>query len=334
MPAYFLLGLTLGPSWICKFSLVVLFASRISCGQHECPTTVQMMSESSTAEDHKMPCNRNERVRRLARWFHAVQDIGIVLGAILASIIISCATNQPSCILTQQPFGPAISAATTNGTQADQITPNNANESTSQRTSTVSTEQSATTINQPTKDSIFPSGINLLSYYKESIFNQRDDLLDSLFSTNERGVRICGAGSCPTWADAAIEWNRTTEYNWFNYSGTITLTVFYIALAVIAIALSCFSQHADNTFKYGHFKGITDTILFASPMAYFIGTEQGYVLGGFTRVIASSFIFSLDIMRSLCCTLCNDFNSSADFRRLFRAHLASKWWPVHWSVWL
>lgn len=269
VPAYLLLGLTLGPSWICKFSLVVQFASRISCGQHECPTTVQMLSESSTAEDHKTPCNRNERVRRLARWFHAVQDVGIVLGAILASIVISCATNQPSCILAQQPFAPAVNAS------AHQVTANG-----TRTANAPASEQSPTEASRKA-----PNDINLLDYYKESIFNQRDELLDSLFDTNEHGVRICGAGSCPMWADAAIEWNRTTEYNWFNSSGTITLTLFFIALALIAIALSCFSQHADNTFKYGHFKGITDTILLASPMAYFIGTEQGYVLGGFTRVI-------------------------------------------------
>lgn len=105
----------------------------------------------------------------------------------------------------------------------------------------------------------------------------------SLFSTNERGVRICGAGSCPTW-NYAFESNITEEYNWFTFSGTIPMTLFYVCLAVIALVLSCLSQHVDTNFKYENFKGIADTLLLASPMAYFIGSEQAYLIGGFTRV--------------------------------------------------
>lgn len=97
------------------------------------------------------------------------------------------------------------------------------------------------------------------------------------------GLRICGAGSCPTW-NRAFESNVTEEYNWFTFSGTIPMTVFYIILAVVALVLACLSQQVDTTFKYENFKMLTDTLLLASPMAYFIGTEQGYVLGGFTRV--------------------------------------------------
>lgn len=273
LPAYLMLGLTLGPSWVCKFSLVILFASRISCGQHECPATVPIKSENT--DEHKTRCNRNERVRRLARWFHAIQDIGMLLGAVIASIIISCAISESNCML---PIQQTINNSRLNTTLAHQITPNDTIDlsgSTFNRT----LAQSEHTANSKSYNEI----TNDLTIMK-SIFNQRDDLLDSLFNTNEHGIRICGAGSCPTWYDNPIELNRTEEYSWFTYSGTITLTLFFIAFALFAIVLSCLSQHGDNTFKYGHFKTITDTILFASPLAYFIGTEQGYVLGGFTRV--------------------------------------------------
>lgn len=104
----------------------------------------------------------------------------------------------------------------------------------------------------------------------------------------QRGVRICGAGSCPTWNARAFESNVTDELLLFTFSGTIPITLLYVTLAAIALVLASLSQQVDNTFKYEHFKGVTDTLLLASPMALFIGTEQGYVIGGFTRVSNST----------------------------------------------
>lgn len=327
LPAYALLGLTLGPTWICKWNLVVDFARRISCGQHECPTATAMMSESGIMDEHKGFCNRNERVRRLARYFHAVQDIGIFIGALIASIIISCAATESNCILTQQIFKlnrqntnnslaidnfrvntlndthrgidnsflsrlsflPNKSKTTTDASELDTVVTTSAS-SPPTTTSPLPLPSSA----QPTTESnTFAGGLSLLKYYQESFFSQHNELLDSVFNTNERGVRICGAGSCPTW-NHAFENNGTEEYNWFTFSGTIPMTLFYVSLAAIALFLSCLSQQVDNTFKYEHFKGITDTLLLASPMAYFIGTEQAYMLGGFTRVSHSTcLLFSL-----------------------------------------
>lgn len=321
LPAYVLLGITLGPSWICKFSLVVLFASRISCGQHECSTTAAMINESggSSNDEHKIFCNRNERVRRLARWFHAIQDIGILLGALTASIIISCAVTESNCIFTQHISKLNRANDINNNTLIDKIQLNTLNNThagidishLSKANSLMSNKSKSIADRNEINDKItisstirsendlknaqtmtettFSDSLNILKYYKESIFNQHDELVDSLFNTNEHGDRICGAGSCPTWNRYAFESNRTEAFNWFTFSGTITLTLIYFAFAMIALTFACLSQHVDNTFKYDNFKGITDTLLFASPMAYFIGTEQGYVIGGFTRV--SLFLF-------------------------------------------
>lgn len=337
---YFLLGITLGPTWICKWHLVVLFASRISCGQHdECPPATAMMNE--TGDEHKGFCNRNERVRRLARWFHAVQDIGILVGALIASIIISCAATESNCILTQQFFKLNRDNSRNNHTTIDNFQMNTLrgidinhlskasflpNESMSTidlnetrsfpetstvaltRTTTIATTNttirttSATTTTTATEPHGFEEDIGLLQYYKNSFFSQHNELLDSLFNTNERGIRICGVGSCPTW-NRAFESNVTEEYNFqFTFSGTIPMTLFYIILAAFALILTCLSQKVDNTFKYEHFKGITDTLLLAGPMMLFIGTEQGYVIGGFTRVsnpkrlFLQSFILYLSTM--------------------------------------
>lgn len=298
---YFLLGTTLGPTWICKWNLVVLFASRISCGQHECPPATAMMNESG--DDYKGFCNRNERVRRLARWFHAVQDIGILFGAFIASIIISCAATESNCILTQPFFklnwyNSSINTTTIENFQMNTLSNTqqgidishlsrisillNKITSTSDPKEIIKTsEMPSTSATDEFDDSI--KGTSLLQYYQESFFSQHNDLLDSLFNTNERGVRICGASSCPTWSPV-FESNVTALYNKFTFPGTIPMTLFYAAFAAIALILTCSSQQFDNAFKYEKFKGITDTLLLAGPMAYFIGTEQGYVIGGFTRV--------------------------------------------------
>ncbi|XP_031635699.1 uncharacterized protein LOC116348739 [Contarinia nasturtii] len=314
--AYFLLGITMGPSMICKWNLVVLFASRISCGQTECPTLSAMMNESVGTDDYKGFCNRNERVRRLARWFHAMQDIGILVGALIASIIISCAATESKCILTQQFFKlnrDNSSNNSTNNLVIDNIRMNTLNDthrgidishlsrnsfmpnkskSTADSSGvddareTSTTTMPSTLVHTTTESDRIGNGLSILKYYQQSFFSQHNELLDSLFNTNERGVRICGAGSCPTW-NRAFESNVTEEYNWFTFSGTIPMTLFYIILAAIALGLACLSQQVDTTFKYENFKMITDTLLLASPMAYFIGTEQGYVLGGFTRAFVS-----------------------------------------------
>lgn len=301
--AYFLLGITLGPTFVCKWSLVVLFASRISCGQTECPTVTAMMNECGGTEDYKGFCNRNERVRRLARWFHAVQDIGILLGALIASIVISlsisCGATESRCILTQNFFkfnrdnhSTAIhnfSMNTLNNTPDGIDISNLSSKVNKSKSITVPSDlndvtTSDTSVRTTTESDAFGDGLSILKYYRESFFSQHNELLDSLFNTNERGIRICGAGSCPTWNAQAFESNVTEEYNLFTFSGTIPITLLYVVLAAVALVLACLSQQVDNTFKYDSFKGLTDTLLLASPMAFFIGTEQGYVIGGFTRV--------------------------------------------------
>lgn len=325
--AYLLLGISLGPSFVIKWSLVVLFASRISCGQTECPTVTAMMNESGGNDDYKGFCNRNERVRRLARWYHAVQDIGIVVGALIASIVISCAATESNCILTQQFFKLNRDNSGNHSTMAiDNIQMNTLNNThrgidisnLSSRVNVSSNKLKSTTDSMDLKDvpttpsssssnddtsartttesNAFGDGLSILKYYQESFFSQHNELLDSLFNTNERGVRICGAGSCPTWNAQAFESNVTEEYNWFTFSGTIPMTLLYITLAVIALILASLSQQVDNSFKYENFKGITDTLLLASPMAFFIGTEQGYVIGGFTRVSNLTRSFSLNTL--------------------------------------
>lgn len=289
LPAYIILGLTLGPAWVCKWNLVVFFASRVSCGQHECNNT----TVGENTDDHKVFCNREERVRRLARWFHGIQDIGIFIGAVLASIIISCAASENGCFHTNIFFTAGTKANATDTEQTSintlNVTNNGIDYNSLSRTIIMNAdnlidEQPTIANGLDTAAKSATSSFNFYEFYQNALFQQRDELLNSMFNQNERGMRICGSGSCPSWDFETIEVNATEEYNWFRYSDTVPITVIYLMFGIAALTLACLSQPVDNTLKYENKKSITDTLLLAGPMAYFIGTEQGYVLGDFTRV--------------------------------------------------
>ena len=125
-----------------------------------------------------------------------------------------------------------------------------------------------------------------------------------MYNTNEHGERICGAGSCPVRMYRYYSASQTLYsdniqnssnsgsggdiemgQSWMGgHSGSMPLIIIYIVLAIIALTLTYLSHPMDNTFKFESIKGMTDTLMFAGPMAFFIGTEQGYVLGDFTKV--------------------------------------------------
>lgn len=319
LPAYLLLGATLGPAWISKWNLVVFFASRISCGQNECSNNA---STIDGLEDHKMYCNRDERVRRLARWYHAAENLGIVLGAIIASLVMtSCTTtNDAGCfynklssnsiLLSKDLF--TTTQANTFSVDLQNVSLNRYNTTSSSlpvtttevvvETTTATTKLTTTTT---TIGSTIVNDVGVLADVqngttftkKEKEYNydmymdqatlspSSDQLMDSMFNTNEHGDRICGADSCPVSIYYATEFNYSKSIGQLDtHPGTIPLIIIYIGLGLIALMLTCISQPIDNSFKCDTVKGMTDTLLFAGPMAYFIGTEQGYVLGDFTKV--------------------------------------------------
>lgn len=287
LPAYVLLGVTQGPAWVCKWHLVVFFASRITCGQHECNSSTHAAAD---AIDYKFNCNRDERIRRLARWFHAVQDIGIFLGAAIASILITCAASDDGCFNTKYLFANAFGAVVGNTTGP-----------TVKNTTTIATTIGLNHLDGPVQspdDAVVPAqtmtdvfneaanavrhSINFYELYQNTIF--RDEVLNSMYDTNERGNRICGSDACPAWKFEMINDNGTDIHNWYRYADTIPITVVYFILAMIALTCTSIAQQVDNSLRYESKKSVRDTLLLAGPMAYFIGTEQGYVLGDFTRV--------------------------------------------------
>lgn len=301
LPAYLLLGATLGPAWISKWNLVVFFASRISCGQHECSGNT---STIDGMDDHKLYCNRDERVRRLGRWYHAAENLGIVVGALIASTLMTvCSSGQSSCF-----YGTAVSLGSSDGSV--NATPSLATTDVASNFSvtTVATAWTIGGVVQPAEGVAFhPNGTGSLSrrdreygnydtYIEATIAS--DLLIDSMFNMNEHGKRICGVDSCPVHRYyGAVEHNYSTSLSQLDtYPGTMPIIGVYVLLALIALTLTGLSQQVDNTFKCDRVRGMTDTLLFAGPMAYFIGTEQAYVLGDFMKVRLSYFCFYVWIL--------------------------------------
>ncbi|KAJ6634815.1 UNC93-like protein, partial [Pseudolycoriella hygida] len=257
LPGYLILGFTLGPSWIAKWNLVVFFASRISCGQNDCNNT---SSTIDGIDEHKAYCNRDERVRLLARWYHASENLGIVLGAIIAALVMSCHDSQ------------CFSVQNTMSTIPRTI-----------RNESVEGPEKLNTMRvNVTKSLGREFDINV-----EPTTSQLNQLLDNFYEMNEQGQRICGIYYCPAWT-YYHEFNYTESIDVFGaHTSTMPLIFTYIALAIIALTLACLSQQIDNSFRCESIKGMTDTLLFAGPISFFIGTEQGYMLGDFTKAFVS-----------------------------------------------
>ncbi|KAH8416512.1 hypothetical protein KR222_006915 [Zaprionus bogoriensis] len=260
LPAYLLLGFTLSASNSCKSALIVHYGSRLSCSQHECTLaaaqTLTQTPSDALHEEHKMFCNRDQKVRRLARWFRAAQDLGLIMGALLASLLLACNANDWNCSTGEDENGSGSGGGRRNAT-------------------------APTNWPQP----------------------------EDFYNRNEHGERICGADMCPLHeTTAAFFWsggvgidvdgnnnnNTPSIFAGFIESGSRaggqSLLWLYVLLSLIALFLSVLQGRQVPPTGGRHervAKDVTDTLLFAGPLAYFVGTEQGYMLGDFLRAFVS-----------------------------------------------
>ncbi|KAH8324968.1 hypothetical protein KR074_000566 [Drosophila pseudoananassae] len=254
LPAYLLLGMTISGAGGSKAALIVHYGGKLSCSQqqqHSCDS--QQAQDVLVHEEHKMFCNRDQKVRRLARWFRASQDLGLIVGALLASLLLAC-------------------------THGDWSTDCNASGS--------------------SNDSWPPQ-------------------LRDFYNRNEHGERICGADMCPLRVQSllAVGWSNGSSspgrsgssiYSGFIESGPRvsgeSLLWLYILFSLAALTLSLLMVVVGKVQATGLLRptersgagggslrevSITDTLLFAGPLAYFVGTEQAYMLGDFLRAFVS-----------------------------------------------
>ncbi|XP_046803468.1 uncharacterized protein LOC111685935 isoform X1 [Lucilia cuprina] len=270
LPAYILFGLSHSPSFISKIAVVVHYGSKLSCSQHEC--TLLSSHALDSWEEHKLFCNRDQKVRRLARWFHASKDFGIIIGAIIASLVLSCTSSDWNC-----PGANTKLPATT--------------------TTTTTTESSIAKLLLPATNSSAPLAAAFQSFIPSTpyVWNHLNGFKNEFYNLDEHGNRICGADMCPLWhsdlqAESYAAGNETIYSNFINEKpreGSFTLIVIYLVFATVALVFSVLVGKIHATFRHERIKGITDTLLFAGPLAYFIGTEQAYILSDFLRAFVS-----------------------------------------------
>lgn len=374
IPGYILFGITLGPAWIAKLSLVVSLACKLSCPQHENNSSVM-----DSYDEHKLFCNREESVRRLARWYQAAQDLGIILSAIISALILSYSPNSFH-LKTSPNYGNTLQnnsklkLITNNNiytnqnnsfnqinlnvqtkdlnkqltdeillttvlpndlikneskiyedTKKDLLRPSSNTNQISYATadislkpvesftsftlssiiSTVSTSSTPSSLKSEIKDKenqALPTppydhsskDINYFLYpdVLENInYQSSEKYFDDDFDRNEHGEKICGINSCPVWdftLNYNVKFNYTKEnvmyYEVDKNPGAIPLMGVFLLFGIITLILTCLLGNIDNNIRYDPLKGLSDTLIFAGPMCYFIGTEQGYMLADFTKV--------------------------------------------------
>lgn len=271
LPGYIIFGATLGPAWVGKLTLVVSLACKLSCVHPECNSS----SAIDSLEDHKILCNRDESVRKLARWFNAAQDFGLIIGALIATFILTCASSQNGCFLAPVKINSELIQTTSQQT----IIKNDTLDVTMPSVS----ETKSITSNISEKLDLESSTSHEINYYnyQDDMENINDKLFE-LFDTNNRGERICGAISCPVFKKSEQLLNYT---NFETTPGAIPLMSIFLIFGIIALILTCFLGNVENIIRYDPVRGLADTIIFAGPLAFFIGTEQGYMLADFTKVI-------------------------------------------------
>ncbi|XP_055639392.1 uncharacterized protein LOC129777248 isoform X2 [Toxorhynchites rutilus septentrionalis] len=300
VPGYLVLGLVLGPSVICKQTLVVSMAGKLSCSQPECGGNSMAGINADSIEDHKILCSRDESIRRLGRWYRAAGDLGIIVGTVIASFILTCASsNRLGCF-----YISALSSDNMNGSIATQLN-NTISSSTmfsgpSMENSPTSTSviladphpvTKVTTPNMPTfKETLFfLYNIRMQHHSNQDADGfQLDRFPYSTFQVNDHGERICGSHLCPVW-DRNIPINSSVlnTFSLQNDTGTTPLMGIYLIIGVVALTITGFTTDIELNVKFDSIRKMSDTLLFAGPMAYFIGTEQGYMLADFMKAFVS-----------------------------------------------
>ncbi|XP_038119756.1 uncharacterized protein LOC6048876 [Culex quinquefasciatus] len=298
VPGYLILGLVLGPSVICKQTLVVSMAGKLSCSQPECGGNSIAGINADSFDDHKLLCGKDETIRRLGRWYKAAGDFGIILGTVIASFILTCASSNGTGCYYMSPL-PSSNTSTTQqqlNTSAGiafnhvDIAPTSASSVANLPEPNPTTK--VTTPGMPSfKETLFfLYNIRLQHHSKDEEDDgfQLDRFPYSTFQTNDHGERICGSHLCPVW-DRNIPINNSAinSLGMQTYTGTLPLMGLYLIGGVIALTVTGFTTHIEHNVKFDSIRKMTDTMLFAGPMAYFIGTEQGYMLADFMKAFVS-----------------------------------------------
>ncbi|EAA01103.4 AGAP001337-PA [Anopheles gambiae str. PEST] len=285
VPAYLLLGMFLGPSVICKQALLVSMAGKLSCSQPECGGTSTAGANADSYDDHRLICSRQEQVRRLGRWFRAAGDFGIIVGTIVAAFVLTCASgsNRIGCYY--------ITSLAPPSTKLTKPTPS--------MPTLRETMYFLYNIRLPD-----PTGNGDEGFHPASTStgppggaggaeDPAGQLMDrfpySMFQTNDYGERICGSHLCPVW-DRNVPINSSALENQLKlrgYTGATPLMGIYLVFGVLAFTVTAFTTDIEFNVKFDSIRRMSDTLLFAGPLAYFVGTEQAYMMADFMKAFVA-----------------------------------------------
>uniref|UniRef100_A0A6E8V3R5 Uncharacterized protein n=2 Tax=Anopheles coluzzii TaxID=1518534 RepID=A0A6E8V3R5_ANOCL len=111
----------------------------------------------------------------------------------------------------------------------------------------------------------------------------------SMFQTNDYGERICGSHLCPVW-DRNVPINSSALENQLKlrgYTGATPLMGIYLVFGVLAFTVTAFTTDIEFNVKFDSIRRMSDTLLFAGPLAYFVGTEQAYMMADFMKAFVA-----------------------------------------------
>ncbi|XP_049537069.1 uncharacterized protein LOC125951956 [Anopheles darlingi] len=111
----------------------------------------------------------------------------------------------------------------------------------------------------------------------------------SMYEMNDNGERICGSHLCPVW-DRNIPVNGSTvesDAKSRGYTGAVQLMGVYLVFGVLAFLVTAFTADYEFNVKFDSIRRMSDTLLFAGPLAYFVGTEQAYMMADFMKAFVA-----------------------------------------------
>ncbi|XP_053679823.1 uncharacterized protein LOC128730769 [Anopheles nili] len=111
----------------------------------------------------------------------------------------------------------------------------------------------------------------------------------SMFQTNDYGERICGSHLCPVW-DRNLPVNSSALENQLKlqgYTGATPLMGIYLVFGLLAFIVTAFTTDIEFNVKFDSIRRMSDTLLFAGPLAYFVGTEQAYMTADFMKAFVA-----------------------------------------------
>lgn len=319
LPAYIIWGLSHSPAWISKTALLVHYGSKLSCSHYDCPimTSSQQQKQSineTPIDEHRLFCNRDQQIRRLVRWFHLAKDLGIIIGALITSLLLSTKSTIPAKDINYFQIDSATSNSTTISDTLNVSSTSSVDSSFSPLSlSTSSSPSSPTAVSSNyflssgswwysiERSALIWSSSTQNLHQSPSLLTNDKDARD--YRLDEHGVRICGADMCPIWINFRLDDSGNNSNNnskqqfyqitsqpgkpsisFFKVNHTLLILIYLIfALSSLLMTIASGKIHA-NFRRSQHVKHLHHNLLYIGPLAFFVGTEQAYILSDFLRV--------------------------------------------------